>query len=294
MRRLGMVCVGLLLATAVLSPAGTAEADQTGSISGTVWDSANPTGLGGVCVTATSSDGQGGYGSATTGSDGSYTITGLPPDSYTVEFDPTCGGSLTSPDLPMWSSGSLTEAGSTPVTVGSGASVAGIDASLQLGGSITGTVTDAADPSGLSGVCVYATSSDGGNDYGQATTASDGTYAIIGLQADTYQVEFDPTCSGSSAPNDIIQWYSDASSESGASPVSVTVAQNVGNVDATLIQTGSISGTVWDSANPTGLGGVCVTATSSDGQGGYGSATTGSDGSYTITGLPPDSYTVAI
>ena len=180
----------------------------------------------------------------------------------------------------MWSSGSLTEAGSTPVTVGSGASVAGIDASLQLGGSITGTVTDAADPSGLSGVCVYATSSDGGNDYGQATTASDGTYAIIGLQADTYQVEFDPTCSGSK--------------QTGDGTISSQVAISVGSPLELneLLPTSLLSGAVTDATTHDGLEGVCVNVYSSQQSTPIASTITATDGSYGIDGLLPGAYSV--
>ncbi len=247
-----------------------------GSISGTVTDAADPSGLSGVCVTATSSDGETGTGTATTAGDGTYAISGLAPDTYNVEFDPTCGGSIASADV--------AQSTTSPVTVTSGGTASGTDADLAAGGSISGTVTDAADPSGLSGVCVTATSSDGETGTGTATTAGDGTYAISGLAPDTYNVEFDPTCGGSIASADVAQ--------STTSPVTVTSGGTASGTDADLAAGGSISGTVTDAADPSGLSGVCVTATSSDGLRGWPQLETGSHGTYAISGLAPDTYNV--
>jgi len=49
-----------------------------------------------VCLTALSSESGVAFGYATSASDGTYTITNLAPDSYTVESDPTCSGSVSS------------------------------------------------------------------------------------------------------------------------------------------------------------------------------------------------------
>jgi hypothetical protein len=261
--------------TATARPA-TAADDTPGSIAGTVTDAADPSGLAGVCVTATSPDGGSGFGGSTTASDGTYTISNLPPDSYTVVFDPTCGATVTSSDAPQQYS--------SAVGVAAGSSVAGINAALAVGGSISGTVTDAADPSGLAGVCVSALSADGGIGFGSAVTAADGTYSLTGLAADSYTIEFDPTCNGIDTSADIAQ--------STAQPVALATGTAVTGINATLIAGGSISGTVTDAADPSGLAGVCVTALSADGGTGSGTATTAADGTYTITNLPPDSYTV--
>jgi len=263
--------------TAVVRRPAAAADDTPGSIAGTVTDAADPSGLAGVCVTATSTDGGfGGFGGATTASDGTYEISNLPPDSYTVVFDPTCGATVTSSDSPQQYS--------SAVSVAAGGSVTGIDAALTAGGSISGTVTDAADPSGLAGVCVSAQSADGGIGFASAVTAADGTYSLTGLSADSYTIEFDPTCNGIDASADIAQ--------STAQPVALGAGAAVTGINAALIAGGSISGTVTDAADPSGLAGVCVTALSADGGTGSGTATTADDGTYTITNLPPDSYTV--
>ncbi len=103
---------------------------STGSISGTVTDAADPSGLSGVCVTAASSDG-GVTGTATTAGDGTYAISGLAPDTYNVEFDPTCGGSIASADVAQWFEMAVTKFAGSPVTVTSGGTASGTDADLR-------------------------------------------------------------------------------------------------------------------------------------------------------------------
>ena len=263
----------------------------SGSIAGTVTDAADPSGLAGVCVTATdASDTIGASGTATTAAGGTYSITGLAPGSFQVFFDPTCGNTQSSPDFPLWYSNSLTEGGATSVTVSSGNTFTA-NASLETFGSISGTVTDAAHPGGLAGVCVTATSSTGGSGVGDAVTTSNGTYAITELPPDAYTVEFDPSCGGTVTSPDYPQWYSGAVKQANATSVEVSSGAATANVNASLTTAGSISGTVTDAFHPNGLNGVCVSAISSDGGSGGGVAVTGANGTYTISGLEPDSYT---
>ena len=110
-------------------------------------------------------------------------------------------------------------------------------------GSITGSVSDAADPTGISGACVYATSSDGNS--GEAITAVDGKYSIDNLPVDTYFVRFDATCSGSVTSSDLAQWYADATTQSEATPVVVSGGVTTAGIDASLVLV-PVSGTVPD------------------------------------------------
>ncbi|MGB8195454.1 MAG: Ig-like domain repeat protein [Acidimicrobiales bacterium] len=265
----------------------------SGSVSGTVTDAANPSGLAGVCVTATdASDTIGASGTATTAPGGTYTISGLAPGSFQVFFDPTCNGSMPSPDFTQWYSNSSTEGGATPVTVSSGNTTTSINAALESDGSISGTVTDAANPGGFAGVCVIANSATGGSGTGTATSAGNGTYSISGLPPDSYTVEFDPSCQGTVSTTAIVQWYSGATKEVNATPVVVASGTATTNINASLSVDGSISGTITDAFHPGGLNDVCVAAVSSDGGSGSGSTATGANGTYTVTGLAPDTYTV--
>jgi len=219
----------------------------------------------------------GGY--AYTAADGSYAITGLPANSYTVKFSAPSGVNL----APEYWRDAVTSSAATPVIVTAGATVAGIDVQLAAGGTISGTVTG---PGGfpLAGVDVLA-----GPFYdspaGSALTAADGSYTITGLVAGSYTVKFYPPSGVNLAP----EYWRDAVTSSAATPVSVTVGGTVSGINAQLAVGGTITGTVTGPGG-TALSGVSVTAW---GPGGiWSSADTAADGTYTITGLPAGSYTV--
>jgi hypothetical protein len=265
----------------------------SGSISGTVTDAGDPSGLAGVCVEATeTTETIGASGTATTAAGGTYSITGLAPGSFQVFFDPTCNDTVLTPDFPQWYSNSATEGGATLVPVTSGNTATSIDADLISDGGISGVVTDAANPGGLPGVCVTATSSTGGPGEATTVTGANGAYSITALPPDSYTVEFDPTCQGTVTTPALAQWYSGASKAANATPVVVTSATTTPNINASLSVDGSISGTVTDAFHPNGLNDVCVSAVSADGGVGSGSTATAANGTYTITGLEPDTYTV--
>jgi len=119
------------------------------------------------------------YRSTYTDEDGYYTIAGLPSGNYTVTAEPPYGVNLL---------GSSTTAeviqGETTI----------VDFVLQVGGIITGRVTDEAGE-GISGAYVYA---DGPN-YRSTYTDEDGYYSIIGLETGNYTVRiYSQDCS---------QWY---------------------------------------------------------------------------------------
>jgi lysophospholipase L1-like esterase len=265
-----------------------AEPLSLGTLSGTVTDAITGSPIEGVCVYADSRDGGSGYGSATTASDGTYTIEGLPAESYVVEFYPC--GSLSSSYVAQFYDDTGREASATPVAVTAAGSTEDVNAALQRPGTISGTVTDAVSGSPVEGVCVYADSSDGGPGYGSATTASDGTYTIHGLAPESYVVEFYPC--GHLGSSYLAQFYDDATDEASATAVAVTAAGSTEGIGAALQETGTISGTVTDAVSGSPVEGACVDARASDGGSGYGSATTASDGTYTIVGLATGSYVV--
>ena len=250
------MAIGFALIALPLVPTGiavsSAGASGTSSIQGTVIDASNSSDLAGVCVTAYL---QGGDPAGTTGMtalDGTYSITGLAPGPYLVFFDPTCSNSVSSQEIPQWYSNSLTEVGATQVTLTSDFTMSSVDASLQLFGSISGTVTDAYNLGGLDDVCVSAVSSDGGSGSGSAITAFDGTYTITGLVPDTYTVNFDPTCTGLHSTLDIAAPYE--------TPVNVAAGNETQSIDAALatIPPTSTGVEVTSNANP-GFAGASIT-----------------------------------
>lgn len=268
---------------------------QTGTISGTVYGGSGTTNpLVGVCVDATpAGGGSSQYVYTTTGAGGGYELTGLDVGTaYIVSFDPSCG-TFSPPYQEQWyaSSGSTdNESDATAITATTTA-ITGIDANLDTGASITGTVYDASGAAITSGdICVSASGQSNGS-YGQATTNSSGDYTITGLQAGTYYVEFQD-CSGSSR-NDVPQYYGGSYNADSSQTVTLSEGGQQQGVDATMQPGTSISGTVYAGAGTTSpLADVCVDVSGST-TGAYGQATTATVGTYTIANLPADSYSVS-
>ena len=146
--------------------------------------------------------------------------------------------------------------------------------SIALGaGSISGIITDSATGAPISGAKVVA-----GGCSRYAMTGSDGRYTIANVAAGDY------TVSAMKMGAYKMKSYPPA--------VHVADGQAVTGIDIALAPmggggNGSISGTVYDKKTNAPIAGATVTA------GGCSrSATTGSDGTYTITGLADGSYAI--
>jgi hypothetical protein len=158
--------------------------------------------------------------------------------------------------------------------------VTGIDISLPLGQTISGTITDgSALP--IPGMTVEACSS---NDLCfTSTTAADGTYTVIGLPPTTYVVSVD----ASDTLDFLNSWYTpgvpvpDAST---ATPVDVTTANATG-IDLTPLSGFSVSRTV-SGAGSGALAGVEVFASGPDSSAGF----TDAGGHFTIHHLINGTY----
>jgi hypothetical protein len=253
-----------------------------GKITGTATDAAGAHhGLAGVRVVVTSSTSTGG--SATTGEDGSYAVTGLKAGAdYEVCFtgaDATGGSSD--------SHGYVGECFGSPVTVLAAVVTPDVDAALLGAGAVSGTVADAAGAHhGLAGVQVQVTSPTHAG--GTATTAADGSYTVTGLAAGTdYEVCFSATYAsgGSSDGLGYLGQCFDSQPISGTpTPVTVALGATQAGVDAELAVAGAISGRVTEAGGSHhGLSNVQVHVTRASVSVGY--ATTADDGSYTVTGL---------
>jgi hypothetical protein len=262
----------------------------TGAISGTVTAAAGGATLSGICVTATP-PGPGG-GSATTASDGSYTISGLAPGPYSVEFATGCGN--TGNYAPQWWNGASSQTSGTPVQVSAGATASPIDAQLQAGGTVTGMVTAAAGGAGLAGICVsvWNTGSNGPNAQpsGTATTGSGGSYSVTGLGSNQYTVEFASGCGN--AGDFVTQWWNGASTQQTATPFQLNAGFTMGSVDAQMVVGGGISGTVSDAVSNQVVQGVCVLVSSVANPNLTVTVVTDATGSYSVQGLPAGTFDV--
>jgi len=239
-----------------------------GSISGTVTYNGDPVANMNVGVWCESTEAAGcGGGGTMTDSDGTYTISGLMSGTYHVNVHSDASGTA---------SGTNYASEEIIVTVTAGQPVTGVDFALTTGGSISGTVT--ASGTAVANLRVECWMENGGG-WGDAWTASDGTYTITGLSTGTYHVEIRAS-------------ESDMNYASEEQVVSVTAGQDTSGVDFSLATGGSISGTVAYS-DGSGASDIMVEA-HKEMEHGWGNTWTASDGTYTITGLTSGTYRVEI
>ncbi|WP_353712913.1 carboxypeptidase regulatory-like domain-containing protein [Arthrobacter sp. K5] len=228
--------------------------------------------------------GAGGYGGsrwASVGEDGSYKFTGLAAGSYKIQFIANSSGALE-----QWYGGAVSSDTATAVVLTAEEDRTGINAVLVKGASISGKVTAPAgvDLASVS-ISVHKAAQHSYSGYGQISP--DGNYAVRGLPAGTYKLEFNTYNSGAAK-----QWYSGAATFETATPVSVDSGQDLTGIDDTLIKAASISGQVTAPAG-VDLASVQVQLYRADSGGNYaGSAQVQADGSYTVGDLSAGSYKV--
>ncbi len=204
-----------------------------GAITGTVSGSG---GLAGVYVYARRVVGSYATRSTYTGPDGAYSLQGMEPGEYSLEFSPP------SPFIRQWYDGALLEDDAQTVTVTLGTTTPGINAALATGGVITGAITaaDTGEPLFSAYVRVYSATGSFSSDSVYADM--DGGYQTAGLPAGDYQVDFD------AGRWDFYrdEWYQDAPSRGEGMTVTLPASGTVPHIDADLEKGGSISGWTYD------------------------------------------------
>jgi len=282
----GLIAATTAIAASVLGVALPAQALGTASISGTVTSSLGGTPIEGVRVQAFSHDGFGGFGVgpvAFTEADGTFVITELVAGEYTLQFQDDTLAHLSTllGSAPAFNTAQL-------VTVADGQALVDIDQVLQRAGTIAGTVTDSLTGAPIEGVEVrgqYFTDVAGYT--GSDVTGPDGTYELVGLlPGDDWEIVFDGT-----AISYILEFYDDARFSFAATPVSVVAGQQTAGIDASLDQSGTITGTVELAANP-GVGVDGAEIEFVDAEGNQSFTNTDATGAFTMTGLRPSEYRV--
>lgn len=209
----------------------------------------------------------------------SYSVA-VPPGSYCVSF----GVSPWENTVSSYPNKRHCLDGITPVTVTSGATVSGIDATMTLA-SISGTVRSHTGAFATS-LSVSALAS-GGTAEGFDSTDGVGAFTIGNLPAGTYCVSAGETSDAASA-----------TCPAGTRSVVVAAGANVIGVDIALPPpgapvTGAIGGTVRDTGNA-GLPGRSVIAESLDLAGVSQNGNTSPTGEYMLPNLPPGRYCVYV
>ncbi len=239
---------------------------------------------------------------------GAFTFSDLPPGDYTVTFTQPDGYAVTIED-PSVDSTVNNDGLVTTVTLESGTDIADIDLGLIELSSLAGTVYHDQDLSGdlgvetgIEGATLTLTGTDvtGASVTTTAETLADGTYLFDNVVPGVYTVtETQPT-----------GWYDSETtvgSEGGTaatdevSAVTLPAGTDATGYDFGEVQPSSIAGTVFVDANINGtddgevpIQGVTITLTGTDnlGQSVSDTATTGPDGNYIFSDLPPGDYTV--
>jgi len=277
-------CVVLLIG----APAALA-AEGTGKISGKVTAAVSHEELKNIEVVVFEAGGiEFPVGFATTKADGEYTVEGLATGSYKVEFSPEFESSLNYVTQYYNDESSLTTANQVSVTDGN--TTKEINAELQVGGEIKGTVTEASTHKDLEGIEVTAFQASGEESLVRsATTNKSGEYTIAGLATDHYKVSFSPGFV--SNLNYVAQYYDGRSSFASAESVEVVQEHVKAGIDAEMQVGGEISGTVTDAYTHAALKNAQVVALGA-GEAVDGFAFTNESGQYTITGLTTGSYEI--
>ena len=180
---------------------------------------------------------------------GAFVVNALPPGTYFARairgtasanafpYVSELYGGRHCPGVPFTSDDGCRIASSTPITVTAGATTSGVNFSLDLLGSIAGTVTAPGTSDVVNGnVSLYA----GGQRVSIVQIGGSGVYSFGDLPPGTYRVRTEV------ASNHIDEWYSDVCVGCSGTPSNVTVAAGaaVTGIDFTLAAGGSISGTV--------------------------------------------------
>jgi 5-hydroxyisourate hydrolase-like protein (transthyretin family) len=298
---------------AVSSPATStvnASLQPAGLLSGTVTDSLTGAPLRNVPVLAvpTGSGAISTEGYQCTGASGGYTMSGLAPGSYTVEF---ATGGCSSGDggfVPQYYPGTSAASQATPVTVDAGATTTGIDAALardstSADGMITGTVTDSANGQPAANIPVEADPNPNVGNYAVTCTSSTGAYLLDDLPpGSSYRVVFAPDdeglCTGAPFMPEIYNDIPPAITEVGpqttvadATPVTVSAGTATESIDGAVAPAATISGTLTDAGTGQPAANTVVLVYNAAGTE-VGSGCTQADGTYTTSILPSGTYRV--
>jgi len=262
------------------------------SFSGTVASAATTSGttttpgkpLAGATITITGTDAAGTAITpitVKTAADGTYTTGPLAPGTYTLTA--SLAGYMTSGPL-------------GPTTVQLGDVITGDNFTLKAvaPGSITGTVTDNQGHP-VSGATVTFTSTDGTVPAKTATTSPDGTYVIppAGTAANVPAATYTGTATGTQNETGTAQY--------GSAPAQTVTVPAGGSVAANFVLPvipASVSGTVTDIQSSAAVSGATVTLTDPSGKVVAGPIVTGTNGTFSFTGIlalqSTQTYTVTV
>jgi hypothetical protein len=219
-----------------------------------------------------------------TGADGKYEITGIRPGEHDVQFWPEFPTAY----LYQYYDDAASYEGAKPVLVTAGGVNSNVDAVLEEGATVSGTVTAAATGLPVAGVEVWVESEEGFE--GRGVTDAAGRYTAEGLPAGQYYAYFYPEESGLEL---VGQSYPDRTYSEEHGIFTVGAKAHVTGIDAALSVGGQIHGTVRSASSGSPLGGVEICLTEAARVGSRGCLVTGASGAYEFRGVWAGSWKVA-
>ncbi|MCK6079029.1 carboxypeptidase regulatory-like domain-containing protein [Microbacterium sp. EYE_5] len=255
--------------------------DRGATISGTVTHDGRP--VEGVHVRVSEWDDEewSGVGSETTGKDGEYSVSLLPPGRYKVSFS---AGDY----FDAWWGGDSQQSAAI-IDVAAGEVVTGVDAPLVRSASLSGIVRDEAGQP-VEDATVTTWFNVGPSQHGHGVTTDDaGRWRISGLEGGEYRVQVEAP----SGANLIERWWDNASTEAEATPIQLKASTDVDGIDVALAAGNIVSGRV-TSTDGAPIAGVRISlqSTSNSGASWPRSTRTDEDGRYTLRGIADGAYTV--
>jgi hypothetical protein len=236
---------------------------------------------------------------AVTLADGTYEFGGLASGTYRIGFSDENGGNY----ITEYFNNSANVTSATDILVSSASTVTGINASLALASRISGKATGPNGVTPLAGIVVSAYRYTNANSssifrwepVASATTQVDGNYVIGSLTAGTYRIGF-----SDSGGNYATEFYNNSLAVDSATSVAVANSTTATDINASLVLTSKITGTVTGPNGITPLAGIVVSV--------YrytftnpspliqweqiGSSTTQADGSYLLGALSAGAYRI--
>jgi hypothetical protein len=186
---------------------------------------------------------------------GTYTMAGVLPGTYKVQFAPPIGGLLEGNVASVFYGGQGDLAAAATLTVAPGQTVSNINANLVAGATISGKVTAAQGAAPLGGLTVDVVDAAGNEilgvlqqeldfEFGESeegfeipglTTASDGTYVVRAIPPGTWYLRFNGGLAWNGSTY-LPEYYGGKPSLAGATPITVGVGQKLTGINEALLQ----------------------------------------------------------
>jgi len=219
-----------------------ADLELGGAIEGRATDAVGALGLENVEVCAQDATTGAAVSCSHTDANGDYALPSVPPGSYRVGF---WGERESAAYAPEYYDGQGSFLAATPVPVSAGATVTGIDAGLDVGARVSGSVTDAASRAPLAGIAVCILRSAASGPERCAYTGPAGEYTLPGVGSGSYQLAFSPEFNEFAREEFVLpeadgwqtQYYTGSATRAGATTLSLTAPQQRTGIDAALLTT---------------------------------------------------------